>query len=208
MRTIPSSKYPGQCVKCGTDIAVGSTVVYEKRVGVFCPPCAPTDTEEIRKYRQEGADRKADRLEGWAAKRRDAAAAVFKAGEPFTSDIAFNTQPGHIPFRARLIAREDRAMESLQKAASMEARASSLRHVVVAGDREKQRQAIRDEIRPLLAKGMKVHTAMYGDGVVKKVNKKTVTLEATGMSRTFTTNVDISWVTIPKAAADEKAVSS
>ena len=69
---------------------------------------------------------RAERLRGWAEKREANAAAVLKAGEPFTSDYAFNTQPGHMPFRARLIAREDRAFESLAKAASMQARADGI----------------------------------------------------------------------------------
>jgi hypothetical protein len=69
---------------------------------------------------------KAERLRGWAAKREQDAAAVFEAGRPFTSDIAFNTQPGHIPFRAKLIAREDRAVQSLTKAGEMASRADSI----------------------------------------------------------------------------------
>jgi hypothetical protein len=69
---------------------------------------------------------RAERLRGWAGTREERAAAVFKAGEPFTSDNAFNTQPGHIPFRAKLIAREDRAHESLGRAASMRSRADGI----------------------------------------------------------------------------------
>ena len=69
---------------------------------------------------------RAERLSGWAGTREQQAAAVLKAGEPFTSDLAFNTQPGHIPFRARLIAREDRARESLGRAASMRSRADGI----------------------------------------------------------------------------------
>jgi hypothetical protein len=69
---------------------------------------------------------RAERLRGWAATREGRAEAVFKAGEPFTSDYAFNTQPGHIPFRAKLIAREDRAHQSLRKAASMRSRADGI----------------------------------------------------------------------------------
>ena len=69
---------------------------------------------------------RADRLRGWAGKREDRAAAVFQASEPFTSDYAFNTQPGHIPFRAKLIAREDRAHESVAKAGSMRSRADGI----------------------------------------------------------------------------------
>jgi hypothetical protein len=69
---------------------------------------------------------RAGRLQGWAGKREDRAAAVFKAGEPFRSDHAFNTQPGHIPFRAQLNAREHRAHESVTKAASMRSRADGI----------------------------------------------------------------------------------
>lgn len=67
-----------------------------------------------------------ERLQEWAGKREERAAAVFKAGEPFRGDIAFSTQPGHMPFRARLIAREDRAHESLVKAGSMRSRAGGI----------------------------------------------------------------------------------
>ena len=69
---------------------------------------------------------KADRLRGWAGKREAGAASVFKAGEHYRGDHAFNTQPGHIPERARLIAREDRAHESLAKADSMNSRAAGI----------------------------------------------------------------------------------
>ena len=75
---------------------------------------------------RERRERKADRLREWADKRTDAAEAVFKAGEPYTSDYAFNTQPGHIPLRARIIAREDRAFQSLRKAHGMSARADGI----------------------------------------------------------------------------------
>ena len=69
---------------------------------------------------------RAERLNEWAGKREARAAAVFKAGEPFRSDYAFNTQPGHIPFRARLNAREHRAHESVTRAASMRSRADGI----------------------------------------------------------------------------------
>jgi hypothetical protein len=69
---------------------------------------------------------RAERLRGLAQAREQRAAAVLKAGEPYTGDLAFSTQPGHIPFRARLIAREDRAFESLRKAESMVSRADGI----------------------------------------------------------------------------------
>ncbi len=69
---------------------------------------------------------RAERLRGWAAKRETDATAVFKRGEPYRGDIAFLTQPGHIPLRARVIAREDRAYESLRKADRMASRADGI----------------------------------------------------------------------------------
>jgi Domain of unknown function (DUF3560) len=70
--------------------------------------------------------RRAERLRGWAAKRQRDAGATFKRGEHLRADHAFNTQPGHIPERARLIAREDRAHRSLEKAARMDRRADEI----------------------------------------------------------------------------------
>lgn len=75
---------------------------------------------------RERRERRADRLRGWAATREEQAAAVFAANEHYRGDVAFYTQPGHIPERTRAIAREDRAFESLTKAASMESRANGI----------------------------------------------------------------------------------
>ncbi len=75
---------------------------------------------------RERREARAERLQERAGTREERAAAVFKAGEPFTSDYAFNTQPGHIPFRAKLIAREDRAHESLAEATGMRSRADGI----------------------------------------------------------------------------------
>jgi hypothetical protein len=65
---------------------------------------------------RERRQAKAERYRQWADKREERAAEVFKAGEVYRGDHAFNFQPGHIPERARLIAREDRAFESKCKA--------------------------------------------------------------------------------------------
>src|SRR5258708_36767264 len=75
---------------------------------------------------RERRERRADRLAGWAANRRAGAAEVFKAHEVYRGDHAFNFQPGHIPERARVIAREDRARASLDKAAGMSDRAPGI----------------------------------------------------------------------------------
>lgn len=77
---------------------------------------------------RERREVRAERLRGWAEKREATAAAVFKANEVHTRDHAFNTQPGHIPIRAKIIASEDRQFESLQTAAGMTSRASGIEH--------------------------------------------------------------------------------
>jgi len=69
---------------------------------------------------------KADRLREWAGKREVSASAVLAAHEIYRGDTAFNTQPGHIPLRARVIAQDDRAFESLAKAREMSDRADSI----------------------------------------------------------------------------------
>ena len=75
---------------------------------------------------RERREARADRLRGWAAKRETDAATTFKQGERYRGDHAFNTQPGHIPERARLVKREDRAFESMGKADDMDAKATEI----------------------------------------------------------------------------------
>ena len=81
---------------------------------------------------RERRERRADRLREWAAKREEHATAVFASHEVYRGDVAFYTQPGHIPERARVIAREDRAFESLRKADSMASRASGIEDQLAA----------------------------------------------------------------------------
>lgn len=76
--------------------------------------------------RRERLERKIERRQDWAANRRRQANAVFTRNEPFTRDIAFNTQPGHIPLRARIIRQEDRAFQSLQVADHHDSKAAGL----------------------------------------------------------------------------------
>lgn len=189
-------RYAGTCRKCGTTLPAGALAVYESRVGIFCPADAPSDPEEIRAYRQESADRKAEKYEEWAKKRRAKAEAALKRNEVHTGDIAFNTQPGHIPERARIIKQNDKAIESLETAKRFEDKAKALRRVRVAGDTERARQAKRDAIRPLLRVGMAVYTDLYGVGLVKRINKKTATIDKTGRFGESTVAVDLSWIRI------------
>lgn len=78
-----------------------------------------------RRERKEA--RLARRLE-WAAGRTAKAEALDTANAPFRGDWAFNTQPGHIPERARVIARSERAWEHRTMAAHHESKADGIAH--------------------------------------------------------------------------------
>ena len=76
---------------------------------------------------RERREARAERLRGWAEKRQTDASATLRAiTKQYGGDTAFNTQPGHIPERARVISREDKAFASLRKADGMESRAAGI----------------------------------------------------------------------------------
>ncbi len=166
-------RYTGECKKCGAPLAVGSCAMYERTIGIFCLGCEPTDTEEIRAYRQERADRKADRYDEWTEKREVRAEAQLNSYPEIRHDWAFITQPGRIPFRERMNQADRRAVESLNVAERMREKADSLRHVRAAGDAARAREARREKVRPLLAPGVRVSSPMWGAATVVKVNAKT-----------------------------------
>ena len=155
MREI-TTKYDGQCKRCEREISTGEQVMYEKSMGIFCVGCEPKTVEEIRHFRTLKAERKAERLEEWAGKREKGAAAQLNSYPSIRGDYAFNTQPGHIPFRSRMIKADDRAFESLEKAGEMREKATNLRNVRVAGDAERKRQAHREALDAIIAKGSRV----------------------------------------------------
>lgn len=193
MRTI-TVKYSGECRKCGSTLEVGSQATYERHIGIFCLACTPTDSEDIRAYRQEAANHKADKYEGWAAKRRQGAEAQLNSHPEVRHDWAFITQPGHIPLRDRMNKADNKALESMQVAERLEDKAESLRHVRVKGDAEKRWQALRDLNLTRFKVGDTVNTGIYGTGTILKFNTKTVKIGNTGTSGTFTVNVDLAFL--------------
>jgi len=72
---------------------------------------------------RERREARAARLSEWAAKRVTTANAALESQPELRHDWAFITQPGHIPERARMNARDERAFESLAKARAMTSRA-------------------------------------------------------------------------------------
>lgn len=182
-------KYEGRCSKCSEYLEVGTKAMYERKTGIFCIGCEPTDTEEIRAYRQDIANRKADKYDQWAEKRREDASRVLKHTDQFTGDIAFNTQPGHIPFRARIIKQQDKAYSNIQTAKRFEQKARNLRHVRVQGDAEKKRQEQREFVLSRIKVGDTVDSP-YGIGKVAKINKKTVLLD----KGDYKVKIDVSFI--------------
>lgn len=76
--------------------------------------------------RRERAIARLERRREWAAGRHQKAAAAYAVGAPYRGDIAFNTQPGHIPERARVIAATERSFEHENMAAHHEAKAAGI----------------------------------------------------------------------------------
>jgi alkanesulfonate monooxygenase SsuD/methylene tetrahydromethanopterin reductase-like flavin-dependent oxidoreductase (luciferase family) len=172
--------------------------MYEKSMGIFCPGCEPTEVEEIRAARLEKNERKAEKYDEWAGKREVKANAALNSYPSIRHDWAFITQPGHIPFRDRMNRSDERAVESLDKAAEMRGKADSLRNVRVAGDAERRRQQIREEHDRIITKGTRVNDPSGGDGVVIGVYTKSYRVK---FDRGFTWKVDKAWCR-PIANAD------
>lgn len=76
--------------------------------------------------RRERLEQKVDRRQDWAAGRRAKADRLHTFTDQFTGDHAFNTQPGHIPLRARVIRMEDQAAEHATMAQHHDAKAAGL----------------------------------------------------------------------------------
>jgi len=76
--------------------------------------------------RRERLERKVAQRQDWAAGRRDKAAERFAQADPYRGDVAFNTQPGHIPERARVIRATEKGFEHAQMAAHHDSKAAGL----------------------------------------------------------------------------------
>ncbi len=190
-------KYQGECKKCGQSLEIGQSAMYEKSMGIFCIGCEPKDTEEIRAFRLAKAERKAEKYEEWDEKREHKANTQLNSHSEIRHDWAFITQPGHIPFRAQMIKADDRAIESLQVAEGFHRKAESLRNVRVAGDAERNRQAKREALDQLISKGTKVVDAVFGEGTVLSIHKKSYRIQfnsKAGEGQFFTCARDKSYV--------------
>lgn len=170
-------KYNGDCKYCGKTLEIGEQAMYEKSMGCFCLGCEPKDTEEIRHYRQIKADKKAERLNTWADKREAEADRQLNSYPEIRHDTAFNTQPGYIPFRARMNRADDRAYESLRKAQGMRSKAESLNHVQVKGDAAAKWEQARLNVLEWLRVGDVVDCGYAAPVTILKINQKTARIK-------------------------------
>lgn len=109
-------------------------------------------------YRERRLAR-AERLREWADKRTTSATAALNTDPELRHDWAFITQPGRIPERTRMNARDDRAYASLAKASSMARRADGIEraaaHAIYSDDDDATDQ-LRARIADLEAKRARI----------------------------------------------------
>jgi len=176
MRTI-TNKYESSCKMCGKKIEIGTQVQYVKWAGIFCLEHELT-TEDIRKFRQERVDKKAERLINKAQRLEKIADEKQSGFDKFRGDTSFLTQPGHIPFRKKLIDRYDKGMELRNEAEKAREKAESITNGVrVKGDAEKRHQAKRDYLTNNIKVGDKIYWMVTNLVEIVKINKKSFTIK-------------------------------
>lgn len=102
--------------------------------------------------RRERLELKLEKRHEWAEGRDRKAAELQKLNEPFRGDVAFNTQPGHIPERARAIRRSEKAAEHYGMARHHEEKAAGLERQLersIFSDDEDAPERIRERIAEL-----------------------------------------------------------
>jgi hypothetical protein len=78
--------------------------------------------------RRERLEHKLSKRQEWAGKAESKSDVLYRSNDRYHGDTAFNTQPGHIPERARAIQRDERAYELSKLADHHEAKAAGLEH--------------------------------------------------------------------------------
>jgi len=167
-------KYQGMCSRCKASLNIGEKAMYEKTTGIFCIGHEPTTPEEIRSFRAIKAEQKSNKLQARAQRLRDTAEEKMKGFNHFRGDTAFITQPGHIPFRNQIMNRYDKGLELLEEAKKIERRAENIKNVRVAGDTERHHEEHRKALDRKITVGGKIFSPIYGEGTIKKINRKTL----------------------------------
>ena len=168
------NKYQSACKRCNNTLEIGTEIYYEKSQGVFCIGCEPKTEDEIRYYRTLKAQKRADQLINKSNRLRIEANDKLKSEEHFRGDYAFNTQPGHIPERARLIRRWDKGRELLEESEKAKEKAESIMiyKTKVKGDAERKRELQRTEQDKIIKVGSIIYDFCFGKGIVVSIHKK------------------------------------
>ena len=167
-------KYGDECARCGATLETGQVAMYKKSQGIFCLGCEPKTIDEIREFRTVKAQAKADRLMARAERLEGEAAQRRAPWDRMRGDIAFVTQPGYIPERARMLRGVDKAAELSQEAGAARERADGIMRykTAIKGDAERRRQAEREALDRILGKGSRVFDPVFGSGEIVQVCKK------------------------------------
>lgn len=89
---------------------------------------------EKMEAKAERAEERADRYDEYAQNAARRADSLSSGYRKFSQDIAFMTQPGHIPFRERIIRQYERSWEESNKAQHFKGEAGRLREVADRGE--------------------------------------------------------------------------
>lgn len=167
-------KYAGACSRCGKDLEVGKSAMYEKTTGIFCVGCEPVEVEDIRAFRLAKAEKRAGRLNAKADRLdriADERQAAFNRGR---QDWAWLTQPGYIPGRDKALKGFEKGMElQIEAQAARDKAENVIRYKTqVKGDAERARQAKRDYLDSIITTGSRIDSVVFGPGTVTRIYKK------------------------------------
>jgi len=136
------------------------------------------EIETMRTYRQEKANRKAERVRSWGESKLRQAQELEDSIPEYAHDWAFITQPGHIPARAKINRKQDKIFQLRKEGQEQVERAERIKKYGgrVKGDAERARQTMREEQDKTIGKGSRVHDFCFGDGEITRVNKKSYSI--------------------------------
>jgi len=131
--------------------------------------------EEQRKIKKEKAERRAERIETKARRLLKEAQRIEDSWpKDVIHDIAFITQPGHIPMRARIIRQHDKVLRLREEAKRLLEKAENIRIYGsrVRGDAERVREEKRERLDQEVQIGSRIYCPLYGWGEVLRIYKK------------------------------------
>jgi len=148
------------------------------------------NVEELRRIKIDKAERKARRVETRARRLLKEAQRIEDSWpKDIIHDIAFNTQPGHIPLRARIIRQQDKVLKLREEAKRLLEKAENIRiwGSRVRGDAEREREEKREKLDKEVQVGSRIFCPLYGWGEILKIFKKSYRVK---FERGFSLTVD------------------